>query len=323
VRAPERGVPEPEALHFGRRVGHGARELAGVFDLKTRGYISTTSMDAALSLVGANLALAAPGKLFYDPFCGTGGLPLACARFGAVGWGSDIDGRAVRGEVSDCGGTLGKGQRGRSVRGNFEQYGLLEGFGDLFAADLTHSPVHTGRPGHEGGQARRRRALWDGIVCDPPYGVREGLRVLGVRDPVKYRAILEASPLRSLEPDFVPPKRPYSFVRMLDDILCFAAETLVDGGRLSFWMPSANDERQELAIPANPCLELVSACVQPFGAWSRRLLTYRRIPDAEVELHAESVRDGEHPNGVTANELNPFRRAYFQGFQQEDPDHIQ
>jgi tRNA (guanine10-N2)-methyltransferase len=51
---------------------------------------------------------------------------------------------------------------------------------------------------------------------------------------------------------------------MLDDILVFATETLVDRGRLSFWMPTANDEQQEVPIPSHPSLELVSVCVQPF-----------------------------------------------------------
>lgn len=52
---------------------------------------------------------------------------------------------------------------------------------------------------------------------------------------------------------------------MLDDILNFAADTLVDNGRLSFWMPTANDEEQEIAIPAHPCLELVVVCTQVFN----------------------------------------------------------
>ena len=65
-------------------------------------------------------------------------------------------------------------------------------------------------------------------------------------------------------PDYVPPKKPYSFLAMLDDILKFAAETLVDNGRLSFWMPTANDEDQELPIPTHPCLEIASIGVQAF-----------------------------------------------------------
>lgn len=117
-------------------------------------------MDSELALITANIALAAPGKLFYDPFVGTGSFPIACAHFGAIAWGSDIDGRSIRG----------KGQR--SLLSNFFQYGLTGNFGDSFAADLTNSPLRTAR-------------LFDGIVCDPPYGVREGLKVLGSRDQTK------------------------------------------------------------------------------------------------------------------------------------------
>lgn len=64
---------------------------------------------------------------------------------------------------------------------------------------------------------------------------------------------------------YIPPKKPYSFDAMLDDILDFAARTLVSDGRLSFWMPTANDEDFELVIPSNPQLELVSVCVQQFN----------------------------------------------------------
>ena len=52
---------------------------------------------------------------------------------------------------------------------------------------------------------------------------------------------------------------------MLDDILNFAALSLIDGGRLSLWMPTANDEQLELGIPNHPCLEIVSMCVQAFN----------------------------------------------------------
>lgn len=38
------------------------------FDLKKRAYIGNTSMDAEVSLLMANQALAEEGKLCYDPF---------------------------------------------------------------------------------------------------------------------------------------------------------------------------------------------------------------------------------------------------------------
>ena len=52
---------------------------------------------------------------------------------------------------------------------------------------------------------------------------------------------------------------------MLDDLLEFSALMLVDGGRLSLWMPTANDEDVILGIPAHPCLCLVTICVQTFN----------------------------------------------------------
>ena len=163
------GIENPDKIYLGRYLATSSRDVVLRFDLKKRDYISTTSMDSELSLVTANIALAAPGKLFYDPFVGTGSFPIACAHFGAVAWGSDIDGRSMRGD----------GGR-KSLRGNFEQYGLGTQLGDVFAADLTHTPL-------------RKARLWDGIVCDPPYGVREGLRVLGCRDPVKMPWVDQAS----------------------------------------------------------------------------------------------------------------------------------
>jgi tRNA (guanine10-N2)-methyltransferase len=70
----------------------------------------------------------------------------------------------------------------------------------------------------------------------------------------------------------VPPRKPYSFIALLDDILSFAAFTLVPDGRLSFWMPSANDEDETLEIPMHKKLELVSVCVQPFNKCKSLLL---------------------------------------------------
>ncbi|KAI1102739.1 tRNA guanosine-2'-O-methyltransferase TRM11 [Jackrogersella minutella] len=295
-----REIPDPLKVHFGRLVGHSVRELIKTYDLKKRGYISTTSMDSELALITANIALAAPGKIFYDPFVGTGSFPIACAHFGALGWGSDIDGRSVRGEGGK-----------KSLKGNFKQYGLEKLLGDVFVSDLTNSPV-------------RKARILDGIVCDPPYGVREGLKVLGCRDPDEKDAwLVEKGKKTYRNPTFVAPKKPYSFTAMLDDILNFASDTLVDNGRLSFWMPTANDEEQEIAVPTHPCLSIVVVCIQVFNKWSRRLITYRRLPDSEVDLSALAQRKREEQvKGHTADDLNSFRRAYFRGFKpdQESTD---
>lgn len=151
------GVKPPRRIHFGRWIADGQRDAAYDYSLKTRKYLSTTSMDSELALLTANITLAAPGKLFYDPFVGTGSFPIACSHFGAISMGSDIDARMLR------------GKDGLNIVTNFQQYGLASRYLDGFISDLTHSPL-------------RKGTMLDGIICDPPYGVREGLRVLGSRD---------------------------------------------------------------------------------------------------------------------------------------------
>lgn len=173
------GIPDPNYYYMGRRVAIGIRDLPQKLDLKKRRYISTTSMDSELSLVTANMALAGPGKLMYDPFAGTGSFPIACAEFGSLVFGSDIDGRNLRGLGGD-----------KSVRANFDQYGLVSDMGGFFTADLTNTPIRRSKLGGGGDGGRGR--IFDGILCDPPYGVREGLFVLGVRDPAKSPWVVEA-----------------------------------------------------------------------------------------------------------------------------------
>lgn len=148
----------PRRVYLGRRIAGSARHFVDIYDLKKRSYISRTSMDAELSLVTANLTLASPGKLIYDPFVGTGSFTVACACFGGVALGSDIDGRSMRGKTKE-----------RNLYSNFVQYGTTANFLDSFVADLTHTPL-------------RMNQCVDGIICDPPYGVREGPKVLGSRN---------------------------------------------------------------------------------------------------------------------------------------------
>ena len=225
---------------LGLKVGDGAREAANTYDLKRRPYIGTTSMDAALSLVTANLALAASGRLCFDPFVGTGSFLVAAAHFGGTVVGSDIDGRQIR------------GRGGRSIEGNFSHYGLQPRLLDAFTSDLTNTPLRRGR--------------WlDCILTDPPYGVREGLKVLGSRTAEKAKTpVMVGGTMGHLLPDYVPPKRPYGFMAMLADVLTFAREHLVDGGRIAFWMPVANEDG-ECEVPRARGLRLRHVCVQEFN----------------------------------------------------------
>ncbi|RPA84793.1 tRNA guanosine-2'-O-methyltransferase [Ascobolus immersus RN42] len=298
---PPRAFDSPDLILLGRQIGTGNRSAALKYDLKKRPYIGTTSFDAELTLVTANIALCGPAKLAYDPFAGTGSFLIACSHYGSISFGSDIDGRQVR------------GKKNRSVVGNYQHYNLKSFFGDVFTADITNSPV---RPGLQ---------FLDSIVCDPPYGVREGLKVLGNRDPTKTKEVIyrDGTP-RHLQPDYVPPKKPYSFVQMLDDILDFSAEHLVDGGRLVMWMPTANEDLVEFGRPSHPALEEVAVCIQSFNKWSRQLLAYRRRNKDEIDMKAwEERRENKKyvaskDQKESVDELNFFRKKYFEGFKSKE-----
>lgn len=158
---------EPRMNYFGRYVGSGNRRSIAHYDLKKRHYIGTTSMDAELSLITANIAGVARDHLVLDPFVGTGSFLVAAAVLGAACLGSDIDGRQIRGKSE------------RSIRSNFQQYGLGQYLIDCFASDLANHVF-------------RNAEFLDAIICDrtlfvkeilnvAPYGVREGLKVLGTR----------------------------------------------------------------------------------------------------------------------------------------------
>ncbi|KAL3464741.1 hypothetical protein BJX64DRAFT_275651 [Aspergillus heterothallicus] len=283
-------ITEPVKIYMGRWLANSSREVVNKYDLKKRRYISTTSMDAELTLITANMAGAAPGKLFYDPFVGTGSFCVAASHFGALTFGSDIDGRSFRGKEMTKGKPTG-------VALNFQQYGIYDKLIDTFTSDITNTPLLD-------------RPFIDGIVCDPPYGVREGLRVLGAREghrPIG-EVMIDGVPAHYRE-GYIAPKKPYGFEAMLNDILDFAARTLVTNGRLAMWMPTANDEEVELSVPMHLNLEVINVCVQPFTSWSRRLITYRRLP--EGVLSDVSLRRQKEDAGATADELNPFRRKYF------------
>jgi tRNA (guanine10-N2)-methyltransferase len=290
----ELGNKQPKRVFLGRWLADSDRQAIGKYDLKKRRYISTTSMDAELALVTANMVRAASGKLIYDPFVGTASLLIACAHKGAMTMGSDIDGRSIRGNAD------------KNTITNYQQYGLLQTYLDSFVSDLTHTPL-------------RPIKLLDGIVCDPPYGVREGLKVLGTKDGANRGAIMIDGVEAHLRPGFIYPKKPYSFDAMLDDILDFAANMLVEGGRLCMWMPSANEDDVELAIPHHPALTIISICVQPFNKWSRRLLTYQRLSDNEIP-RSTGRAPKESIAGSNADDLNHFRKRFFEGFKPNVPN---
>lgn len=275
----------PLRLWLGRQVQLSTRShnILDKYDLKRRKFIGTTSFDAELSLVSCNVAQVDSGKVVYDPFTGTGSFLVAAANFGGYPIGSDIDARTIRGKSKQC-----------NLRANFQQYGTSSQFIDTMVMDFTNNALHMNI---------------DTIVCDPPYGVREGLKVLGAKNEERAAARREGldaeRQLSYLKKDYIPAKKPYELANMLEDLLGFAAARLPVGGRLVFWMPTANDEFEVHNLPQHERLQLLYNLEQEFNKWLRRLLVY---------VKRESSYKGETINGLKVGNVTNFRERYFTSF---------
>lgn len=277
------GGEVPIKIYFGKLIQTSDRMRGALekYDLKKRPYKGTTSFEAELSLVSANIAQVKPGTLMYDPFVGTGSFLVSGGHYGALVMGSDIDGRMIRGKGND------------TIKANFAYYKESIQFLDVMTMDFTHNSL-------------RKDLILDTILCDPPYGIRESIKVLGAKDPERFagKEDVEIDGKKAyLHRDYIPTKKPYSLDSLLDDLLLFASERLPINGRLAFWMPTANDENVATIIPMHKNLELKYNCVQDFNKWSRRLLVYiNRGPDFNGATNAGLQR--------TSN----FRDRYFSGF---------
>lgn len=273
----------PIKLFFGRLIQCSDRAAVEKYDLKKRPYKGTTSFEAELSLVSANIAQVKPGSIMYDPFSGTGSFLCSGGHYGALVIGSDIDGRMIRGKGAQ-----------HNISTNFEMYGDSARFLDVLTMDFTHN-------------ALRRTLVIDTILCDPPYGIREGIKVLGAKNPERFigKENVEIDGTKAFaRRDYIPTKKPYSLDALLDDLLQYASERLPVGGRLAFWMPTANDENIETIVPLHSNLELRYNCVQEFNKWSRRLLVY---------INRGSEYSGNENIGQKRSQAN-FRDRYFSHF---------
>ncbi|KAI9010109.1 S-adenosyl-L-methionine-dependent methyltransferase [Hyaloraphidium curvatum] len=263
-------------VFFGVQIGTGDREARQLFDLKKREYLGTTSMDAELSLVMANMGKVRPGCLVLDPFVGTGSILVTSAYFGGLVCGSDIDGRQIRG------GTVyeaWKHTEGKDLRTNVQQYQCAPRVVDTVVCDIAHHPWRT-------------VGFFDAIITDPPYGVRAGAKKIGKRPNYREPPPSKRPPERPRYPATVP----YEMDDVVADLVEFAAVYLAVGGRLVFWMPTVEEGYQPSDIRANRCLRLRHISCQPFNNWARFLVTFEKVTDYVVQdgrsyLSTESVQN--------------------------------
>ncbi|KAA8493416.1 tRNA (guanine(10)-N2)-methyltransferase-like [Porphyridium purpureum] len=261
-------VPEPDIrqVFLARLIGETQGGiLSKKFRLPDRQYVGTTSMDAELAFIMANVALVRPGRsLILDPFCGTGSILISAVASGAHCIGADIDPRVLRGYGYNQ--PEPQSHTSSGILSNFEQYGLERPAG-ILRGDLVHSYWQSPCGG------------WlDAIITDPPYGIRESIRTVDVEKTndlqckhVQHRRLRASDTLRVL--------------------IEFAADSLVDNGRLVFWLACTADFVPE-ELPQHTAFRMVSYGEQQLTMrMHRRLVVMERLPRARLRAESSGPQD--------------------------------
>ena len=293
---------EGSRMYFGRVVGSDAsRRRINVLDLKKRRYLGPTTMDAHMSLIMCNMVKVenSHGGPVLDPLCGTGSVLLAAAELGCLTCGFEIDPRVLEfGKIDK------KTGEKMNVLTNFVDYGFEKPV-FLIRGDVHASPLlKISNTSDE----RRLEGVFQAIVADPPYGVRERGRKsqFGGRKGKKEEDMLErerkAKEKDDNWEDHIPSTVPYSLTEINDDIVELSAKTLPVGGRICFFIPA--DVRQkspEADFPSHPCMKVVAHSLQPFSTtWGRRLVTLEKTKHFSLEEHLqhEKVREMKRKENI-------------------------
>ncbi|XP_027704411.1 tRNA (guanine(10)-N2)-methyltransferase homolog isoform X2 [Vombatus ursinus] len=170
---------------------------------------------------------------------------------------------------------------------------------------------------HGLGKASRKNQKWRG----PDENIKANLRQYGLEKYYLDVLIADASKpswRKGLffdaiitDQSHIPVSFNYHLSDMFIDLLNFAAETLVLGGRLVYWLPVYIPEYMEEIIPRHPCLKLISNCEQRLSSHTaRRLITMEKVKDFEDQDQYSHLLDNQF---LPYKGLNSFREKYFSG----------
>ncbi|CAF2372482.1 unnamed protein product [Rotaria sp. Silwood2] len=272
-------LEQPKEVFVGRWICDGARHLVEKYDVRKRYFIGNTTMDATLSFVMANMAQCQSNHIAMDPFCGTGGILLACAEFGSYVIGSEFDWRVLTAKAKPTKANTKQLTRNpdEMMHRNFSDYGTLNRFLGVVGSDFAYPPW-------------RPTFFFDSIVCDPPYGIRESSQH-------KSRRLNDKT-----DDDKNPVSEKYDLTNIYVDLLNFANVYLRIGGRLVFWLPTHIVTYDENLLPTHACFKLFSNDEQQLNRTvSRRLLTLVKIRESNNNEKAQ----------VNEKLFSNFRDLYF------------
>ncbi|XP_041360996.1 tRNA (guanine(10)-N2)-methyltransferase homolog isoform X2 [Gigantopelta aegis] len=276
----------PYNIYFGRWITDGQRDKIQDYHLQNRHFLGNTSMEAGLSLIMANLAKVDKNSLVFDPFVGTGSLLVACAHFGSYVMGTDIDYPLLHAKAKPSRHKQKKRAADESIRSNLKQYGFESQYIDALVADASKHHMW------------RHQSMFDVIITDPPYGIREATQKIG---PATENYVIEDD----VREGHVAQRSQYGLSDIFKDLLNFAARYLRLHGRIVFWFPVVRREYSEANIAKHPCLHLISNCEQILNTKvARRLITMEKMAECtDVENSADY--DIDHYGEAS------FRERYF------------
>ncbi|OWF53424.1 tRNA (guanine(10)-N2)-methyltransferase homolog [Mizuhopecten yessoensis] len=282
-------APEnPHQIYFGRQISEGQRDAIRKYTLQSRKFIANTSMDACLSLLMANIGQVKKDNLVIDPFVGTGSLLVACAHHGAYVMGTDINYLLLHARGKPSRAKQEKRESDESIQANLCQYGLGDFYLDAVIGDASKHRMW------------RQQPMFDAIITDPPYGVREKAKKVGT-------GVEDVKLSDDQKIGHVPHKVDYHLGQIFKDLLNFAAKFLHMGGRLVYWFPVYRRSYKEENIPTHPCLHRIANCEQALNCRiSRRLITMEKVRPFE-EIHESDNAQVE----VDHYEDASFRQMYF------------
>ncbi|VDN97289.1 unnamed protein product [Rodentolepis nana] len=324
-------------VYYGLAIAESCRkQILNQFDLSKRFYLGNTTMDVCLAGIIANAALCKRGDIVWDPFIGTGGMVLAASIWGAYGAGNDIDYSLVHGIGASPKAGQGKRTKGECLRANYRQYGMESRYLDVLIADAASlSRLLRTMPSNEG--------LFDAMITDPPYGVRErSCRVASEAaekepslQPPEFIHQITGEKQFALVPDqnglvpvphdlpHYPHKEDYPLQETFGDLLLQANIFLKPGGRLVFWVPvSKSNYKGPSSLPAHPRFKLITVCEQALNLRiSRFLMVMEKLGPNEPDfsLATEVLNEAIDDEGRMSNSevrgipfhLKNFRETYF------------
>lgn len=133
--------------------------------------------------------------------------------------------------------------------------------------------------------------------------------------------------------NYVPPQIGWEMTSVISSLCTFALYLLKPSGRLVFFLPTDNEEYEDVDVPVVDGLRLVSNTLQDYGKWGRRLITMEKVSVGEdsarrkegaaeldrgidrLALQMDLVSMRAEPEVKRAGH-HDFRERFFSGFEQ-------